>query len=71
MPVEVELTREFLDDKHRWKVYSVTQKGQNDFRDYDTLKSYLSSLEVWYKPARRHSHLSATRVGNFPAGLSF
>jgi PAS domain S-box-containing protein len=46
MPVEVELTREFLDDKHRWKVYSVTQKGQNDFRDYDTLKSYLSSLEV-------------------------
>ncbi len=43
-PLEIDLAREFLDDKQHWKVYSIIQKAQGNFQDFDALKSFLSSF---------------------------
>lgn len=43
-PLEIDLAREFLDDKQHWKVYSIIQKAQENFQDFDALKSFLSSF---------------------------
>ena len=39
--VEVELKREFLDDNQRWKIYSIIKKNEQDFQNYEELKSIL------------------------------
>ncbi|HOJ02172.1 MAG TPA: ATP-binding protein [Anaerolineaceae bacterium] len=46
MPLEVELSREYLDDKHHWKVYLINQKMQGDVIDYKALKSYLTTMSA-------------------------
>ncbi len=46
VPLEIELNREFLDDKQHWKMYSIIQKTQGNFQDFDTLKSFLTSFAV-------------------------
>ncbi|MGV8027277.1 MAG: nitrogen regulation protein NR(II) [Anaerolineaceae bacterium] len=46
IPLEIELNREFLDDKQHWKVYSIIQKSQGNLQDLDALITYLSSIKA-------------------------
>ena len=55
--VEVEINREFLDDKQHWKVYSINRKNEQDFKNYDELKSTL----------RPYAALIETRENTFSA----
>jgi PAS domain S-box-containing protein len=57
IPLEIDLVRELLDDKQHWKIYSIMQKTQGSIRDYDELKSFLSSF----------ADLIETREETFPS----
>lgn len=39
--VEIEINREFLDDKQHWKIYSINKKDEQEFLHYEELKSFL------------------------------
>ncbi len=39
--MEIEINREFLDDKQRWKIYTIIKKNEQDFQNYEELKAIL------------------------------
>ncbi len=45
VPLEIELRREFLHANHRWKIYSLIQKVQDEIRDYETIQSFIKNLK--------------------------